>query len=75
MDFLGMCSFSTPDSLGQCSPCCARASLSPALKAMSLALSSARTSAVIQGFWFERMVIDLTVTSSMHTLTLDETSN
>ena len=46
-----------------------RASLFPALKAMSLALSSARTSAVIRGLWFERVVMVLmTVMSIMNLL-------
>ncbi len=43
-----------------------RAALSPDLKASSLVFSSPRTSAVIHGFWFARVVMVLvTVTSSM----------
>ncbi len=46
-----------------------RASLSPDLNASSLVFSSPRTSAVIHGFWFARVVMVLvTVTSSMHFL-------
>ncbi len=44
-----------------------RAALSPDLNASSLVFSSPRTSAVIHGFWFARVVMVLvTVTSSMH---------
>ncbi len=46
-----------------------RAALSPDLNASSLVFSSPRTSAVIHGFWFARVVMVLvTVTSSMHFL-------
>ncbi len=42
-----------------------RAALSPDLNASSLVLSSPRTSAVIHGFWFARVVMVLVTVTSL----------